>query len=112
MLMASTAKNKMGFVDGRLRPSSDDLLFGSWIQCNSMVTSWLLNSVAKEIVDSLLYLTSAFEIWFDFRDRFLQGNGPRVFQIKKHLTSLQQASLDVNGYYTRLKTLWDKLRDF
>ena len=63
MLMAITANNKVGFVDGSiLRPSPDDLLFSSWIQCNSMVISWLLNSIAKEIADSLLYLTSAFEI--------------------------------------------------
>ena len=86
MLMALTVKS---FVDGSiLRPSPDDLLFSSWIRCNSMVTSWLLNSVAKEIVDSLLYLASAFEILLDLHDCFLQGNGPRVFQIKKHLTSL------------------------
>ena len=63
MIMALTAKNKIGFVDGTLpRPSSDDLLFKVWIRYNSMVISWILNSVAKDIVDSLLYVDKAFEI--------------------------------------------------
>ncbi|RVW51959.1 Retrovirus-related Pol polyprotein from transposon TNT 1-94 [Vitis vinifera] len=77
MLMALTAKNKVGFVD-----------------------------------DSLLYLDSACDIWKDLNDRFNQGNGPRIFQIKKQLSALNQGSLDVNSYFTKLKILWDELREF
>ncbi|XP_075481129.1 uncharacterized protein LOC142521842 [Primulina tabacum] len=35
--MALTAKNKLGFVDGSFsRPPTDDLMYGSWLRCNSM----------------------------------------------------------------------------
>ncbi|XP_061366043.1 uncharacterized protein LOC133309296 [Gastrolobium bilobum] len=112
MMIASSAKNKLFFVDGSLpRPLSDDLLFPSWNRCNSMVTSWIFNSVSKEISDSLLYFSSASEIWTDLRTRFLQANSPKLFQLKQQIASLTQGSLDVNGYYTRLKILWDELLD-
>ena len=82
MLMALTRKNKVGFVDGSIPcPDLSDLFYGSWVRCNSMVISWILNSVSKEIIDSLLYMDTAIEIWADLRDRFHQGNGPWLYQI-------------------------------
>ncbi|XP_024020692.1 uncharacterized protein LOC112091391 [Morus notabilis] len=106
MLMALNAKNKVGFVDGTLlRPSAGDLTFNFFSRSNSMVASWLLNLVSKEIGDSLLYLDSVRDIWIDLYDRFHQSNAPQIFQIKKLLLGLSQGSLDVNTYYTRLKIL-------
>lgn len=111
--MALTAKNKLYFVDGTyLHPKLDDLMYGVWNRCNIMVISWILNSVSREIADSLIYIPTASEIWIDLRDRFHQSNALRIFQIKKLLTGLQHGSMDVNVYYTKLRTLWDELKDF
>ncbi|KAL6328799.1 hypothetical protein AAG906_003816 [Vitis piasezkii] len=113
MVMALTTKNKISFIDGSIPcPESDDLLFGMWIHCNNMVISWILNSVHKDIANSLLYFDTAVGIWNDLRDKFHQSNGPRIFHIKKHLIALSQGSLDVSTYYTRLKILWDELKGF
>ncbi|XP_075486382.1 uncharacterized protein LOC142525993 [Primulina tabacum] len=113
MSMALTAKNKLSFVDNSIqRPPLDDLLYGAWLRYNSMVISWILNSVTKEIADSLMYIPTAHGIWSDLRDRFNQSNGPRIFQIRKLLSGLQQGSMDVTTYCTRLRTLWDELKDF
>ncbi|XP_073017752.1 uncharacterized protein [Primulina eburnea] len=113
MSMALTAKNKLGFVDGSFsQPPTDDLVYGSLLRCNSMVISWILNSVNREIADSLLYFPTAYEIWIDLQDRFQQINDPRIFQIKKLLNGLQQGSMDVSTYYTCMRTLWDELKEF
>ncbi|XP_061372446.1 uncharacterized protein LOC133314915 [Gastrolobium bilobum] len=113
MTLALTAKHKLYFVDGSvLRPPASDLLFSSWLRCNSMVISWILNSVSKEIADSLLYFSTAYEVWTDLQTRFSEANGPRIFQLKQQISSLCQGSLDVNGYYTKLKSLWDELQDY
>ncbi|KAL5556865.1 hypothetical protein UlMin_039101 [Ulmus minor] len=113
MLMALNAKNKIGFVDGTIsRPLSTYLIFNAWSRCNSMISSWIINVVTRDISDSLLYLDSVYEIWRDLCDRFSQGNGPRVFQIKKQLSGLVQGSLDVSTYFTKLKILWDELKEF
>ena len=77
MVMALTAKNKLVFINGTLpRPASTDLIFTIWSRCDSMVSSWILNAVSKEIADSLSYLDSASAIWSDLCERFQQGNGP------------------------------------
>ncbi|KAL5557872.1 hypothetical protein UlMin_034083 [Ulmus minor] len=113
MVMALTAKNKIGFIDGTIpKPFSTDLIFNSWTRCDSMISSWIINAVTREIADSILYLDSAYEIWRDLHDRFSQGNGPRIFQIKKQLSDLCQGSLDVSSYFTKLKILWDELKEF
>ena len=71
MAMALIVKNKIGFVDGTIpRATQTDLLFNAWNRCNSMVTSWIINSVSKDIVDSLMYIATTVEIWIDLRDRF------------------------------------------
>ena len=77
-----------------------------------MIISWIFNVVSKEIADSLLYIENAFDIWIDLCDHFHQSNGPQNFQIKKQLTALNQGSLDVNGSFTRLKILWDELKEY
>ncbi|KAL5560808.1 hypothetical protein UlMin_037019 [Ulmus minor] len=101
MIMALTAKNKIGFVDGTIsKPTPNDLLFSIWCQCNSMVSSWIINAVSRDIAYSFLYIDSTFEVWRDLHDRFNQGNEPRVFYIKKQLSSLTQGSLDINAYFT------------
>jgi hypothetical protein len=85
MILALTAKNKIGFVNGALPqpevPESDPLSF-SWCRCNNMVLSWLINSVSKEIAASIIYIESAADMWKDLQDRFSHLNGPRVFQLQ------------------------------
>ena len=54
-------------------------LLSSWIRNNNIVISWILNSVSKEILASIIYSDSAFDIWLDLKDRFQQSNGPRIF---------------------------------
>ena len=77
-----------------------------------MVISWLLNSISKEIAESIMYIGSAHEIWTDLCDRFCQSNAPRIFQLKKQLIMLQQGALNINAYYTRFKILWEELKNF
>lgn len=76
-----------------------------------MVISWILNVVSKEMANSLLYLDIARSVWTDLEDRFCQGIAPSIFQLKQQLNSLSQVSLDLNTYFTKLKILWDELRN-
>ena len=64
MFMALTMKNKVGLIDGSTTwPTYDNLLFVVWTRCNSMVISWILNVVFREITYSLLYIDNAFKTW-------------------------------------------------
>lgn len=58
-----SARNKLGLVEGFVqKPNQADNTFRSWERANDMVISWILNSVEKDITDSLLYCNDAKEI--------------------------------------------------
>lgn len=111
VVTALIAKNKLPFVDGSLlRPSDDDLLFSAWIRCNSMVVSWIRNSVSPQICSSVMYLDNAHEIWSDLRDRFSQCDSARSYQLKQQIMSLVQGHSDVGTYFTNLRIIWDEYK--
>lgn len=70
MLIVLMVKNKVGFVNGIISiPSGDDpILLNTWIQNNSIVISWLLNSISKDISASVIFFDSAHEIWLDLKE--------------------------------------------
>uniref|UniRef100_A0A803PC32 Reverse transcriptase Ty1/copia-type domain-containing protein n=1 Tax=Cannabis sativa TaxID=3483 RepID=A0A803PC32_CANSA len=86
--------------------------FTSWTRCNNMVMSWLMQSVSPEIAKSIMYFNLASDMWNDLVDRFNEGNGPRIFQLKAELHSLQQGDQSISSYFTKLKSLWDELKEF
>lgn len=113
MEMALIIKNKIGFVDGSIdKPNMNDSRFGIWLRCNNMVISWILNSISKELVASVIYIGTAKEIWSDLKDRFYRGNGPRIFQLQKAISVISQDQMSVITYFTKLKGLWDELVNY
>lgn len=96
MLMALNAKNKVGFVTGAIaKPSTSDPNFACWTRCNDMVISWILNSISKELASNIIYIESAQDIWSDLKERFSHGNGPRVFQLQRAISTISQEQLSV-----------------
>ncbi|XP_019086206.1 PREDICTED: uncharacterized protein LOC104752838 [Camelina sativa] len=80
MTTSIEAKNKLGFVDGSIiRPAETDPYYPIWKRCNSMVKSWMLNSVMKQIYSSILYFATAAELWKDLYTRFHKSNLPRLY---------------------------------
>lgn len=64
MILSLSAKNKLGFVDGSITPPAiNSPAYSNWHRANSMVISWILNSLNKTIADSVLFLPTASEIW-------------------------------------------------
>ncbi|KAL3633157.1 hypothetical protein CASFOL_026141 [Castilleja foliolosa] len=114
MVMALTVKNKLGFVDGSIAtPGADDpILLSAWIRNQNMVMSWILNAVSKDIQSSIMYSSTAKDVWAELKTRYSQSNGPRVFQLRRELANLHQGQLSVNAYYTKIKAIWDELENF
>lgn len=74
-----------------------------------MVTSWILNSLSKDLADSLQYVRDAKELWQELEDRYDQTNGAKLYQLQKVIGDLSQGTLDITGYYTKMKKLWEEL---
>lgn len=109
MLIVLSVKNKLVFIDGSLlKLQQDDLTYEAWIRGNNIVISWLYNFVSKEIITSILYASTAKEIWDDLKVRFSWTNRPRIFQLRRQLMSLDEGFDDVRTYYTKLKSIIGK----
>ncbi len=107
--MALRAKNKSGFIDGTIKPPTNDKELKKSQQCNDLVSSWILNSTEAEIRASILYAEIAREIWTDLNDWYAQTNAPKIYQLKQLIASLKQEDASVFAYYTKMKALWDEL---
>jgi len=102
MYVALRDKNKLGFVNGMVpEPLVTDSMYEKWIRCDSMIISWIINSVSKEIASSIIYCNSSREVWDDIKERYSQKNGPRIFLLKKTLPSLKQENLTVTAYFAK-----------
>ena len=87
------------------------MTYEQWIRCNSMIVSWLLNSIVPELPKAFLYTGSALELWTELTERFGQNNGPLLYQVQKDISVLYQGNDSVAVYYTKLKKLWAELDD-
>ncbi|XP_024196353.1 uncharacterized protein LOC112199594 [Rosa chinensis] len=84
MSMALTIKNKKGFVDGSIpRPTNRVEEALQWQRCDTLVKTWLLGSMSKEISGSF-------------------------FNIENAIHDTEQGNGTVTSYFTKLKSLWDE----
>ena len=106
-------KSKFWLIDGSISLTSTmekvPLLVQSWAWCNDIVVSWIINCVSPKIATSMVYHKTAKEVWNKFQSMFSQGNGPRVYQLQKDLSSFSQGELSVTKYFTNLSIMWDEL---
>ncbi|KAJ8767701.1 hypothetical protein K2173_020641 [Erythroxylum novogranatense] len=94
--IALRAKKKLEFINGKIKallPDSDE--YEKWLTADSMVVSWLLNAISKDI-------SNAF--------RCGESNGPMIYQIEREIAGYHQGTSSVTNYYTNLKRRWDELQ--
>ncbi|XP_019261003.1 PREDICTED: uncharacterized protein LOC109238956 [Nicotiana attenuata] len=85
-MLVSTAFDGIGYRSWRrsvlrglfVKNNSMSPQFCQWERCDNMVTSWILNSLSKEIPYSVEYANAAAELWKEFEDRYEQTNGARI----------------------------------
>ncbi|KAL2246005.1 UNVERIFIED_CONTAM: hypothetical protein Sindi_2868700 [Sesamum indicum] len=72
-----TAKMKLSFINGEYqKPEKTAKEFEQWIRTDSMVASWILNSIKRELADCFMYTNTSRELWKQLEGRYGQSNGP------------------------------------
>lgn len=113
VVIALSVKNKEGFIDGTInKPHKDDPLISAWRRCNHVVSSWIINSIPKELYPSVMHKDSAREIWIELRDRYIQSNSTRIYKLKKQISSISQENSSASTYFNRFKGLWEELDNY
>ena len=84
MILALIAKKKIGFINGKIvEPESESPLYEDWLSCNTMVISWMINSVHVDVSSSIMYCQTAREMWLELQKLFSQGSGPKIYNLQK-----------------------------
>ncbi|KAK3021988.1 hypothetical protein RJ639_045683 [Escallonia herrerae] len=112
MLTVLQSKNKAWFVDGLIaKPGVHSGDFQSWIQCNAVVKSWIVNSLSRKLQTGAAHADTTSEIWYDFDERISQGIALRVYDLKRSIALLQQEKSAISTYYGKLKGVWNELHN-
>ena len=71
MVLALTAKKKIRFVNGKISMLDlDSPLYEDWQNCNTMVLSWLINSMHLDVSKSIMYCKIAREMLIELKNLF------------------------------------------
>ena len=110
---ALRARKKFGFIDGTIKqPDDDSKDLEDWWTINSLLVSWIRNTIEPTLRSTISHVEIAKDLWNDIKDRFSITNGPRIQQLKSSLGECKQKGMTIVDYYGRLKQLWDELGNY
>ncbi|RAL51728.1 hypothetical protein DM860_010446 [Cuscuta australis] len=89
----------------------DERELAAWESNNSIICSWIFNSVDESIQPSIVSHSVASVLWSDLKKRYSTSNGPRIYQLKTELNALRQKGQTVVAYYNQFITLWNQLHE-
>ncbi|KAM0052455.1 putative RNA-directed DNA polymerase [Helianthus debilis subsp. tardiflorus] len=107
MKLALEAKNKFGSINGKYeKPKDNDVLAAQWDRCNSVVLTWLLNSMSEELFLGQVFSKLASEVWTDLKETYDKVDGSVVYDLYKRINCISQNGSSVAEYYNKLTTMW------
>jgi len=104
------ARRKWGFIEGTAAmPNTASPEIEDWWIVQSMLISWIMNTIGPSLRTTVTYTDTAKGLWDDLKERFSVINRPRIQQLTIDLTDCKQQGMTIVAYYSKLKTLWDDL---
>lgn len=107
-------QGKISYITGdKKAPVVDDPLFVTWDTENSMVMTWLVNSMEEDISSNYICYPTAKELWDNVSQMYFDlGNQSQVFELTLKLGEIHQEDDSVTKYFNSLKRLWQDLNLF
>ena len=95
----------MGHLIGETRaPKSTDPTYATWDAENSMVMTWLVNSMEEDISSNYMCYSMAQELWENINQMYYDlGNQSRIFELILKIGDLHQGEDTVTKYFKSLK---------
>ncbi|CAL5338710.1 unnamed protein product [Camellia sinensis] len=110
--LAVDGRGKLGYLtgDSQKPESTDAVAVQRWRSENSLITSWLINSMKPTIGKTYMFLPTAKEVWDAVRETYSdEENASQVFEIKTRLWQMKQGEREVTDYYMEMLALWQEL---
>ncbi|KAL9420128.1 hypothetical protein AB3S75_037830 [Citrus x aurantiifolia] len=104
-------KGRLGYITGETKePKKTDPTWKTWKSENSLVMSWLINSMEVSIGRTYLFLPTAKDVWDAVRETYSDlKNSSQIFELKTRLWQTRQGDRAVSEYYNEMKALWQEL---
>ncbi|KAL0312159.1 UNVERIFIED_CONTAM: Retrovirus-related Pol polyprotein from transposon RE1 [Sesamum radiatum] len=103
-------KLKLGLIDSSFpMPAASSKNFEQWRRVDLMVTSWIWNSISKDVVEAFMYALSSRELWLELQRRYGRSNRPMIYQLQWEISTVTQGDISVTAYFTKLKKLWNEI---
>ncbi|KAI6670061.1 hypothetical protein NL676_004946 [Syzygium grande] len=110
MQTALRAKKKYGFIDRFVKQLVDDSLeLEDWWTVNSMLASWVFNTIEPTLHLTISHMENVKDLWEDIKQRFLVGNGPQMQQLRSDLANCRQDGQPIVSYFDCVEPLLDKV---
>lgn len=104
-------RGKMGYLTGEKKePATGDSSYATWDAENSMVMTWLVNSMEEDISSNYMCYHTAKELWDNVNQMYSDlGNQSQVYELTLKLEEIRQGEDTVTRYFNSLKRLWQDL---
>ncbi|XP_071924652.1 uncharacterized protein [Coffea arabica] len=101
----------MGYLTGETKaPISTDPAYATWDAENSMVMTWLVNSMEEDISSNYMCYSTAQELWENINQMYSDlRNQSRIFELTLKIGDLRQGEDTVTKYFNSLKRIWQDL---
>ncbi|KAI6683703.1 hypothetical protein NL676_029616 [Syzygium grande] len=107
--MYPKGKGKLSHLLGT-GPKLGDPNFDAWDEADSMIMSWLWNSMELAISNTCMFLSTAKEIWDSIQRTYSKAcDAAQVYEIKVKTSGTKQGGKTVTEYANSLQNLWQEL---
>ncbi|KAL5813378.1 hypothetical protein ACOSQ3_024138 [Xanthoceras sorbifolium] len=104
-------KGKLRHLTGT-GPLKEDPRFDAWDEEDSMIMTWLWNSMTPEVNDTCMFLATAREIWEFIQQTYSKVKdavAAQVYEIRTKAMSTKHGNGSVTDYANTLQNLWQEL---
>ncbi|XP_057803812.1 uncharacterized protein LOC131019143 [Salvia miltiorrhiza] len=106
------AKSKLELLDGTLpEPDFASPYYKAWIKADYMISSWIINSISKDLVNAFVHIDNTQKLWDALNQRFGRSNGPKIYRLQREIGKYTQGNQSVLVYFNNLTALWDEYLD-
>ncbi|KAL0434831.1 UNVERIFIED_CONTAM: hypothetical protein Sradi_0191000 [Sesamum radiatum] len=93
--IALEGRDKLGYINGSCVKSAEGSAdLRQWQVTDSMVRTWILNTISKDIVNAYLYAASAQSLWLELEARYRECDVPLLYKIQREINSMSQGLND------------------
>lgn len=97
---ALAARSKLELLDGTFpEPDSESKFYKRWLKVDYIVSTWICNSISKELVDAFSHIESTYKLWSALNQRFGESNGPKILKLQREIYAFRQGNLSVSMYF-------------